>query len=165
MLCDNCGKNNATTHIRSVVNGVVSEKNLCGYCAAKEGYSGVSKNSLADMLASVFGDVLASGSNVAEKRCAVCGSSFTDIAECGKVGCSECYETFYDELLPYLKRVHGSTKHTGKIPNKAPLVVRPSEESVEQLRIQLNNLVKEEKFEQAAVVRDKIRKLEEKDYE
>ena len=53
MICEKCGKNNATTHIRSVVNGVVVEKNLCGYCAAKEGYSNLSDNSLTQMLASV----------------------------------------------------------------------------------------------------------------
>ena len=162
MLCDNCGKNNATTHIRSVVNGVVSEKNLCGYCAAKQGYSGVTNNSLAGMLASMFGDVLSSGSQIPKKRCPVCGASFSDIAETGKAGCAECYSAFYDELLPYLKRVHGSTKHTGKIPNKAPLAVVPAEETLEDLKIQLNKLIVEEKFEQAAVVRDKIKKLEEK---
>ena len=58
MLCDNCGKNNATTHIHSVVNGVLTEKNLCGYCAAKEGYGNFAGNGFAQMLASMFGDVL-----------------------------------------------------------------------------------------------------------
>ena len=120
MLCDKCGKNHATTHIRSVVNGFVAEKNLCGYCAATEGYTGIAHNSIGDMLASVFGDALASGSKSLENRCACCGVTFSDIAESGKVGCSECYKTFYEQLMPYLKRVHGSTKHAGRVPNKAP---------------------------------------------
>ena len=161
MLCEKCGKNHATTHIRSIVNGVVTEKNLCGYCAATEGYTSLSHNSLGDMLASMFGDVLTSGSKSATLRCPCCGAAFSDIAESGKVGCSECYKTFYDQLLPYLKRVHGSTKHAGRIPNRAPLVVRPKSETVEDLRMQLNDLVRQEKFEDAAVVRDKIKKLEE----
>lgn len=160
MLCEKCGKNNATTHIRSVVNGVVTEKNLCGYCAAKEGYNDFSHNSLTQMLASMFGDVLASGSDTATRRCPCCNATFSDIAESGKVGCPECYKTFYDELLPYLKRVHGSTKHAGKIPNKAPLTVKPKVESADSLRMKLNELVREEKFEEAAVIRDKIKKLE-----
>lgn len=161
MLCEKCGKNNATTHIRTVVNGVVTEHNLCGYCAAKEGYTDIGKSQLGEMLASVFGDVLTSNSSYTALRCSCCNASFSDIAESGKVGCSECYKTFYEQLLPYLKRVHGSTKHAGKIPNKAPLMVTPAKETVESLRMKLNELVRNEQFEEAAVIRDKIRKIEE----
>lgn len=162
MLCEKCGKNNATTHIRSVVNGVVTEKHLCGYCAANDA-SNIGHNNLAQMLASMFGDSQMLSGSVKQVRCECCGASFSDIAESGKVGCSKCYETFYNQLLPYLKRVHGSTVHSGKIPNRAPLTVRPKEDTVESLRMELNRLVSEEKFEQAAVVRDKIKKLEEDD--
>ena len=159
MLCEKCGKNHATTHIRSVVNGVVTEKNLCGYCAAAEGYADMPHNNLGEMLASLFGDVQALG-NKTELRCPCCGSAFSDIAESGRTGCPECYKTFYEQLLPYLKRVHGSTKHAGRIPNRAPLAVVPKSETLEELRMQLNELVRQEKFEQAAVVRDKIKRKE-----
>ena len=160
MLCEKCGKNNATTHIRTVVNGVVREANLCGYCAAEEGYTSVGHNSLASMLASMLGEV--SSSQIASKtvKCPVCGASFSDIASTGKVGCAECYKTFNRELLPYLKRVHGSTKHSGKIPNRAPLTVKSNLETIDSLKLELNRLVSEERYEEAAVVRDKIRNLE-----
>ncbi len=160
MLCEKCGKNHATTHIRSVVNGVVSEKNLCGYCAASEGYNNIGGNSLSQMLASMLGDVGVSDNSAKLHRCSCCGATFSDIAESGKVGCPQCYQTFYDELLPYLKRVHGSIRHTGKIPNRAPLAVTQTKDTVETLRMQLNRLVREEKYEEAAVIRDKIKKLE-----
>ena len=163
MLCDKCGKNNATTHIKQIVNGVVTERNLCGYCAAKEGYSKLSGGSLADMLASMFGDIAELPIADNAVRCPVCSATFSDIAKTGKVGCAECYKTFYSELLPYLKRVHGSVNHAGKIPNSAPLSVKPTEETADTLRMELNRLVAEEKVEEAAVVRDKIKKLEEKD--
>lgn len=160
MLCEKCGKNNATTHIHTVVNGVVTEKNLCGYCAASEGYGDIKYNNLTQMLSSMFGDVLSLNSKSAAVRCECCGSTFSDIAQSGKVGCPQCYTTFYNELLPYLKRVHGSTKHIGKIPNRAPLAVKTDEETVEGLRSKLNQLIREEKYEEAAVIRDKIKKLE-----
>lgn len=163
MLCEKCGKNHATTHIRTVVNGVLTEKNLCGYCAATEGYTVTAQTSLAGMLASMFGESLGSIPNM--KKCSICGATFNDIAESGKAGCAECYKIFDTELLPYLKRVHGSTKHIGKIPNNAPLAVVPDSESVENLRMELNRLVVEEKYEEAAVLRDKIKKLEVKDNE
>lgn len=162
MMCEKCGKNHATTHIRTVVNGVLSEKNLCSYCAAAEGYNSSAQTGLAGMLASMFGEVL-HGEPVVSKKCPVCGASFSDIAQSGKAGCADCYNTFKTELLPYLKRVHGSTKHIGKIPNNAPLAVVPEEETVESLRMELNRLVAEEKYEQAAVIRDKIKKMEGKE--
>ena len=123
MLCDKCGKNNATTHIKQIINGVVTERNLCSSCAAEEGYSKFPHGGLADMLASMFGDISGLGIESNETRCPVCGSRFSDIAETGKAGCAECYKTFYSELLPYLKRVHGSVKHVGKVPTarRSPL--------------------------------------------
>lgn len=160
MLCEKCGKHNATTHIRSVVNGVVTEKNLCGYCAAAEGYNSLSHKGLAQMLASMFDESRAAITDNSV-RCKCCNSTFSDIAAKGKVGCPECYKTFYNELLPYLKRVHGGTKHSGKIPNKAPLAVMNEEETVEALRMKLNDLVRQEKYEEAAVIRDKIKRLQE----
>ena len=103
MLCEKCGKNHATTHIKTVVNGVVKEYNLCPYCAAKYGYT---TNSLAGMLASMFGEISSGQLSKHQTKCSVCGAAFSDIAKTGKVGCSECYTVFYNDLLPYLKRVH-----------------------------------------------------------
>lgn len=161
MLCEKCGKNSATTHIRSVINGVVREVNLCSACAKEEGYGNISHMGLAGMLASVFEDTsaLLPGKNAV---CSVCGCNFSDIIKKGKVGCAECYNQFGDELMPYLKRLHGSVYHAGKIPNSAPLMVVPKKETVSDLKTELARLVSEEKFEQAAIVRDKIKELEEK---
>ena len=160
MLCEKCKKNNATTHIRSVVNGVVTEKHLCGYCAANEGYDDIKGNNLTKMLSSMFGDTLLGTSASQITRCECCGSSFADIAESGKCGCPECYKTFGNELMPYLKRVHGSIQHIGNIPNRAPLTVAVDTETVEGLRSKLNQLIREEIYEEAAVIRDKIKQLE-----
>lgn len=160
MLCERCGKNDATTHIRSVINGVVHEENLCDKCAASAGYNDFGHNSLAQMLASMLGEAQSVGITNTIKRCSCCNASFSDIAKSGKVGCAKCYETFYEELLPYLKRVHGATKHNGRIPNRAPLAVAQTEETVDSLRMKLSRLVSEEKFEEAAIVRDKIKKME-----
>lgn len=160
MKCEKCGVNTATTHIKSIVNGVSREIYLCPVCAAKEGYGDISNLNFAGMLASMFGEHSQISGNVNDKKCPVCNSSFSNIAKSGKVGCAECYKTFKSELLPYLKRVHGSTVHTGKIPNSAPLIVKPDTPSVEDLRIELNRLVAEEKYEQAAVIRDEIKRIE-----
>ena len=159
MYCEKCGKNHATTHIKTIVNGIVHEYNLCEACADSYGYTG---NSLTGMLASMFGDVTQFSDVSKRKKCPVCGQTFADIAKSGKAGCAECYTCFYNELLPYLKRVHGSTKHVGKVPNNAPLAVKPQTETIESLRDELSRLVASENYEQAAIVRDKIKEAEAK---
>lgn len=160
MLCEKCGKMAATTHIHSVVNGIVTEKHLCGYCAASENYGDIKGNNLSQMLSSMFGDALGTVSASQLTRCSCCGSTFSDIAKSGKCGCAECYTTFYEQLLPYFKRVHGSTKHIGKIPNRVTSLDSNDKDGVESLRMLLSQLVSEEKYEQAAIVRDKIKNLE-----
>lgn len=160
MKCEKCSVNTATTHIKSIVNGVLREIHLCPVCASKQGYGDVSNMNFAGMLASMFGENLKISSSVNDKKCPVCNQSFSQIAKIGKVGCAECYKTFKSELLPYIKRVHGSTVHIGKVPNNAPLMVKPETPSVEDLRLELNRLITEEKYEQAAVIRDEIKRIE-----
>ncbi len=157
MLCEKCLKRNATTHIKTVINGKIIEKHLCGDCAVSEGIISFHSNPLNQMLTSIFENSGAAGLNAA-KRCECCGASFSDIRESGKVGCSKCYETFYDELLPYIKRIHGSTVHNGKRIEKSTEDTK--ENIIKSLKEQLQKLIKEENFEQAAVIRDKIRQAE-----
>lgn len=161
MLCEKCGKNNATTHIKTVVNGVVHEMNLCSSCASQGGYTNIAHNSLVSMLASVLGEGAGVIGGTAPK-CPVCGSQFSQIAKNGKVGCAECYNTFSSQLIPYLKRVHGSVKHIGKVPNSAPLAVIPENDNLENLKMQLSRAISEERYEDAAVLRDQIKEGEAK---
>lgn len=160
MLCEKCGKHTATTHIRSIINGVCREKNLCSACAAEEGYNKIGQNSLMDMLTSMLGDNGVAQNSIGEEKCDCCGATFSQIASSGKVGCSKCYEKFRNQLIPYLKRVHGSVNHIGKKLSNEQLIVTPTDK-VSDLRKKLAELVKNEKYEEAAVVRDEIKKYEE----
>lgn len=156
MLCEKCGINTATTHIHTQIGGETREMYLCSKCAAKQGFTS-GTDSFAEMLFSMLGDgTLTHTSRV--KKCPNCATTFNEIAKGGKVGCAMCYDTFYDELLPYIKRVHGSTTHIEKAGK-----IEPKTQSVEKLREELKQLINEEKYEMAAVVRDKIKKLEERE--
>ncbi|MBR2044327.1 MAG: UvrB/UvrC motif-containing protein [Clostridia bacterium] len=158
MLCQKCGKNPATTHIHSVIGGIVKDVDLCQSCAAEQGYHSNSVGSLASMLSSVFGDVsVPVSANVL--RCDCCGTSFREISSTGKAGCPNCYVKFKKEFLPYLKRVHGGVHHIGKKPARDQLVVSVNDKLTE-MRKKLSELVKNENYEEAAVVRDEIRRIE-----
>ena len=56
MLCQNCGKIDATTHYHSVINGVVKDKYLCYECAVEEKQSGLKENDIFKILTSFLND-------------------------------------------------------------------------------------------------------------
>ena len=58
MICEKCGKNIATTHIETYVNGKQSSMNLCSACAAEEGAANPFQMGLGGLLGSIFGDAL-----------------------------------------------------------------------------------------------------------
>ena len=117
MLCESCGKNPVTTHVKTIINGELTEYSLCAECAQKLGYgnllTGLGRN-FSSLLGGFFGETEPDSTDT--MRCKGCGSSFDDIARSGKVGCAECYHTFYHRLIPLIQRIHGNTKHRGKIP-------------------------------------------------
>ena len=41
MLCQNCGKYEATTHVKRIINGESAEAHLCSDCAKALGYNDV----------------------------------------------------------------------------------------------------------------------------
>ena len=169
MLCQNCGKNEATTHIKRVVNGDTTEMHLCRECAEHLGYgdmfSGFGLN-LDDFFGGFLEDTVQKLSPSNELRCPKCGNTFRDIVDSGKLGCSDCYRTFYDKLLPSIQRIHGRISHSGKqakqIENNRTNAEPPkTEDVIEKLREELQAAIKAQEFEQAAVLRDKIKALEE----
>ena len=163
MLCQNCGKYEATTQVKRIVNGESAEAHLCSDCAKALGYNDVFGgfgNTFGDLLGSFFGEPQVSAISSRTIRCEKCGNTFNDIVNSGKIGCADCYTTFYDKLLPSLQRIHGKTRHEGKNPTiiKAEVTnVNPIEDLEEQLRIAID----EQNFEKAAQLRDKINELKE----
>ena len=160
MLCQSCEKKQATTHIKTIVNGELKEYRLCSDCAKKYGYTSF----LGDVgfdLDKLFGSFMEGfgQSGRTQKRCQCCGSSFEDIAKSGKVGCAECYDTFYEELLPSGRRIHGRTSHTGKLAHSAGTGIRIRNE-IAKCRSELEQAIKDQEFEKAAELRDRIRELE-----
>ncbi len=94
----------------------------------------------------------------AVKRCSCCNYTFDDILKSGKCGCSQCYIDFYEQLLPHIKKSQNSIKHIGKTPKRH--LTSDSDKSLAELQFLLKELISEENYEQAAVIRDKIKKLE-----
>ncbi|MDD5952198.1 MAG: UvrB/UvrC motif-containing protein [Oscillospiraceae bacterium] len=178
MLCQSCGKRQAVTRIKTNLNGSVAEYHLCADCARRMGYQASAELlnpflSLNNLLGSFWGKEAVSDPVV---RCPVCGASFREISQSGKVGCAECYRVFHDQLLPSIQRIHGNTDHRGKVPTgmaiqtmpersltvtkEEPKVASLRERRIQQLKAELQTAIAEQNFEQAAVLRDEIKALE-----
>lgn len=165
MLCQNCKKHEATTHIKQVINGEFTEMYLCPECAKKSGYvdsfSGFGLD-LGNFFSGFFSQPKYSLEKSNTQRCPKCGSSLREIVNSGKIGCADCYEQFYDLLVPSIRRIHGKTQHSGKMIDTKRSVIKEEtvEEKIEKLKVRLKNAVDNQEFEKAARFRDEIRALE-----
>ncbi len=160
MFCDNCGKQAATTHVKKTVNGKTTELHLCAHCAAQQGLSafGGMDFDMGDFWGSFFAEPTRRAAEDAT-RCPDCGRSFREIADQGRPGCPTCYVTFYDRLLPSIRRIHGKTQHTGKIAVKADDTLK-REHELQALREQLKACIEAQEYEACAGLRDRIRAME-----
>lgn len=159
MLCENCKKNTATTYFKQTVNGKTREVFLCSECAAKMG--------LGDPMSGFgnfgFGlgamsELLGSYAPPASATCPTCGISLNEVSKNGVMGCADCYDTFRDYLRRLLPRISGNKAHSGKTPHGK----EPAADDLAQLKQKLAKAIETENFEEATVLRDKIRDLEAK---
>lgn len=90
--------------------------------------------------------------------CPACGTTLCDLQASPILGCPRCYEHFRPLLRVQLRRVHGSSQHMGKTPRGG---VAPEPHRLEDLESDLREAIGEQRFEDAARLRDRIRALSE----
>ncbi|GAB3069379.1 UvrB/UvrC motif-containing protein [Virgibacillus ainsalahensis] len=169
MECQECQKRPATLHLTKVVNGSKTTVHVCGVCAKEKGYmsSPDETYSLHNLLADFFNFDSALVDNQQnntfkqgkELQCPQCEMTFSEFQRVGKFGCASCYDTFASKLDPIFRRVHsGNTQHSGKIPKRQGGDLKKKKQ-LASYKEELQGLIEEEAFEEAAKVRDKIKAL------
>ena len=177
MLCENCHENEANIRYTQIINGAKKEMNLCDECAHKLGIGGINFNMPIDF-SNFFGDLLNEYEDSGfmptlaipkVQKCEKCGLTFEDFIETGKFGCDNCYQVFEQRIDPILKRLHGNNNYVGRsvknlsakndIP-KQKSKTNEKAERIEELKKELKQRIKEEQYEEAAKIRDEIKKLE-----
>ena len=165
MLCDICGKNPATVHLTEIIDEQMNELHLCEECAREKSAAMEQQFGLSELLAGMA-EVSKPSSKELDSpllKCPNCGLSYVDFKKIGRLGCGECYTVFKKYLAPLLKRIHGSTQHSGKIPFKRAVKGVRKKVDLQELRIRLQKAIEEEAFEEAARLRDQIKGLEKKE--
>jgi protein arginine kinase activator len=182
MLCSNCGKNEATIRYTHIVNGKKKEMALCEECAKKEGIDDLDFSMPIDF-SSFLGDFFEDDNIISNfalpqtQKCKKCGLTYDEFIKTGRFGCNKCYDAFSNKLDNILKNLHGSSRHIGRKPQNIEIeeskvennessnedrknnVIDEKQQKINQLNSDLQLAIKEERYEDAAKIRDEIKKI------
>ncbi len=177
MLCQNCGKNEANIRYTQIINGVKKEIALCSSCAKKLGMENLEMPiSFNSFLGDFFNDYAETEFlpmlQTNELKCKTCGMTYNDFIDTGMFGCSDCYDVFSSPIDSLLKNLHGTAKHIGRGPNGKAEKIKveenkkedsnkqdQNENKKERLEKELEKAIKEERYEDAAKIRDEIKEM------
>lgn len=151
MICDKCKKNKANFQYSQVINGLKVDYNLCKNCFNNINYSN-----------SFFYNFFPNSDLVDSYNsyvCNICGNTFEQFKNIGKMGCSNCYNTFREKLNSIFNNVQEKNIHTGKVPKNLE-TYKPNLDNIKLLKEKLNIAVKNEDYEEAIKIRDKIKEIE-----
>lgn len=164
MLCSHCNKREANFHYKQVNNGSYTELHLCSECARELGYLNTGDQGtgfgLEDMLNEFLG--LTKQSHIPKGiSCDFCGTTLSEFKKTGFAGCDRCYDVFSTDVENVLSKIQPSTTHTGKIAGPKGEEIQIANE-IKTLKEKLRLAIMDERYEDAAKLRDEVRSLEEK---
>ena len=165
MKCQHCEKP-ATFHITELTGPEVEELHLCeeharSYLTPSEPTDGSTAQTLAGALAQQLqlGQTAEELARLDQQSCPVCGITFYEFRNQGRLGCPHDYICFESELDPLVINIHGATEHKGKRPKRGPDGSKNQTELI-RLRREMKNAVDSEEYERASELRDEIRRME-----
>jgi len=139
----------------------MTKLSYCEACAALEGITDLANFGLGDVaMPQSPSSAHSEGESGGVEVCDQCGFTRQKFQQTGRLGCSQCYLTFADEILSRLGTMHRGLRHIGKRPQDYMDNVY-AETLLEESRERLEEAVNNENYEQAAKIRDEIQKLEE----
>jgi protein arginine kinase activator len=175
MKCEACDKKQATVHLTEIVNKKKQELHLCEDCAREKGVSvkaaflggepgkepQLPAVALSAMIEKAQPGALQRVEDLSGISCPVCGLTFAEFRASGRLGCANDYMAFKRGLVPLLEKIHANVEHKGKVPAHVGERME-RQKKVTDLRQKLNQAIQKEEYEKAALLRDEIYKIEEK---
>ncbi len=174
MICENCDKREATVHLTEIVKNIKTEYHLCEICA-KNIKMNLKLRDYSDPLQEILTFLDNDTCKEENSCCRNCGLSFAELKKNRKTGCPYCYHYHADLIKSAVPALNEGKKHTGKRPanfidpekNTEPHHLYetltdelPAENNTEVLKEKLEIAVSEERYEDAAVLRDLVKELE-----
>lgn len=153
--CIHCD-NPATYHLTQIVENKIHKIDLCEECANSQGLTDPDSLDLDALIKQV--DTHEEAETLLEdetstEACSLSGATFEDFKKTGRLGSAACYTLFEDRLMPILKTMHRGDRHVGKTPRSN---TESSGSGVESLQRELQRAISQERYEEAARLRDAI---------
>jgi protein arginine kinase activator len=162
MKCQRCEKQ-ATFHITEIAKPEVIEIHLCEECArqylASQNEEGGGESPSMAVEQTKIGQTAEELARLDQKTCPVCGITFYEFRQQGRLGCPHDYVCFESELEPLLLNIHDGTKHKGKRPRRG-LQNTDRQTDLIRLRREMKESVERENYERAKELLDQIRTIE-----
>ena len=101
-----------------------------------------------------------------QRCCDMCGITFFEFRNQGRLGCPHDYIQFEKELEPLIANIHGATEHTGRRPSRPGPTGGDAQSGTDGLtaviglRRGMKEAISREDYESAKDARDRIRALE-----
>ncbi len=175
--CQICGKP-ASVHFTQIINNEMKNIDLCDECAEKNGlfgHSGPPIEMLAALGEALFGGFKQDVSTLSGMICSSCGCTPVMFKETGRLGCSNCYKDLKLIIDGLIESSQKGKLHVGKkIPNqsmdnidnasgiksnKTKRSKKSDHKGLKELQLELESAITDERYEDAARLRDEIKKL------
>ena len=184
MLCQKCQQRPATVFFTQTINTETTQMHLCEVCAKEQNpmYGGMNLENFNPLaaLTNILNIVMSMEGNSApvvaagreakpvvdpQLQCPHCGYQLSVFRQTGRLGCTRCYEAFRKVLEPVIVGIHGPVLHIEDGPQTTPMAdssPAPSGDKPEvgQIREKIKDAVQNERYEEAARLRDEIKKIE-----
>jgi len=164
MKCQICHQNEAQIVFTQVVSTGKVVLHICTECARNKGLSIEIEHtqpsiSAASFLADYGGEKEKPEEDVPDLVCGTCGLTYAEFKESGLFGCDRCHLAFDQHVRRLLKQMHGTAVHIEAVPKHVAEKIT-LKQSIKELKHQLRESVKNENYERAAELRDRIAALE-----
>ncbi len=169
MKCQVCEECDATVHLTDVANNEKREVHLCEPCAQEQQVtiksflnkqpSASKEHTFPEFLAQLVQSQTEMYPDEKDLACERCGTTYKKFRTTGKFGCPMDYTVFRKGLVNLLEKIHGKVQHEGKVPIRASDDI-DRQRQIRALRADLQRAVRDEAYERAAEIRDKIYHVE-----
>jgi protein arginine kinase activator len=176
VTCQLCSKRPATSHLTELDpdSGQRQELHICATCIQRLDLKlengppsiatilGMKPDDVSSAKIKVAGTLNLPTATKGEDRCPHCGLAFSEFGSGKLFGCAHDYSTFGDKVDTLLRNYHGTTRHVGRRPGSEP---EGPQDAVTARRVQLDTALREavvnENYENAAKLRDELKRLDE----
>jgi protein arginine kinase activator len=157
MKCDSC-QEKATVFYTQVADGKLKKFVLCETCAQAKGITNTEGLLMAEELLGTAAPVAVPpdlSPFESKEMCLSCSFTLEDFRKVGRLGCPDCYRAFAGEIYRRLPSMHKGQSHTGYMP-EGLVKQQAVRHELSDLEARLETAVKDEDYEEAAQLRDRI---------